>query len=341
LDLISGLHNLQPRHRGCAATIGNFDGVHLGHQQLFADVRAQAAEHNARSCVVTFEPLPVEYFAAADKRPRRLMSLREKYRAIKHCGIDQLLILPFNHTLAQTEAPDFIRRVLVNGLEVKHLTIGDDFHFGRNRAGDFAMLQHTGRDHSFDVAQANTFTHDQQRVSSTRVRTLLQDGNLAETTILLGRHYALQGRVVYGRQLGRTLDFPTANIHLKGHQPPLRGVYVVEVEMLEQPASGATTFAPRQFAIANIGNKPTVDGSQITLEAHLLDFPLSDRPADDNGNLYGARLRLSFLSRLRDEKKFASLDELKQAINNDATAARKWLSEQGQMQQGLSDHATR
>lgn len=332
MDLISGLHNLQPRHRGCAATIGNFDGVHLGHQQLFADVCAEAAEHNARSCVVTFEPLPVEYFAPAAKRPRRLMTLREKYRAIKHCGIDQLLILPFNRTLAQMEAQDFIRRVLVDGLDVKHLTIGDDFHFGRNRTGDFAMLQHAGHDHSFEVAQASTFLHDQQRVSSTRVRALLQDGNLTDTTILLGRHYALQGRVVYGRQLGRTLDFPTANIHLKGHQPPLRGVYVVEVEMLERPAAGATTFAQRQFAIANIGNKPTVDGSQITLEAHLLDFPLPDRPANDNGNLYGARLRLSFLSRLRDEKKFASLDELKQAINDDATAARKWLSEQRQMQ---------
>ena len=332
LELILGLHSIKTRHRGCAATIGNFDGVHLGHQHLFASVCQQAQAHKIPSCVVTFEPLPVEYFAPVEKRPVRLMYLREKYQAIKNCGIDQLLVLPFNRALAQTEAEDFIRSVLINGLEVQHLTIGDDFHFGRNRHGDISMLRQAGADHQFDVEQADTCLYDNQRVSSTRVRALLQDGNLTDTTTLLGRHYALQGRVVYGQQLGRTLNFPTANINLKGRNPPLRGVFVVEVAMLE-PSSVEQRFTQRQFGIANIGKKPTVDGTHMTLEVHLLDYPepgSMQEPAQNgknNASLYGARLRVSFLQRLRDEKKFASLDELKQAIKDDEASARRWLSD--------------
>jgi len=269
LELILGLHNIKSRHRGCAATIGNFDGVHLGHQHLFASVCEQADALAIPSCVVTFEPLPVEYFAPAEKRPVRLMYLREKYRAIKNCGIDQLLVLPFSQALAKTEAEDFIHNLLVGGLAVKHLTIGDDFHFGRNRRGDVAMLKQAGGDHQFTVDQASTFLHDNQRVSSTRIRSLLHDGHLADTTTLLGRHYALQGKVIYGRQLGRTLDFPTANINLKGRNPPLRGVFAVEIDF----ESSTQRFEQRQFGIANIGNKPTVDGRQMTLEVHLLDYP--------------------------------------------------------------------
>lgn len=334
MELILGLHNIKSRHRGCAATIGNFDGVHLGHQHLFASVHEQARNPSVARCVITFEPLPVEYFAPVEKRPVRLMYLREKYRAIKDCGIDQLLVLPFNRALAQTEAEDFIRNVLIDGLAVKHLTIGDDFHFGLDRRGNFAMLQQAGAEHQFSVQQASTFLHGDQRVSSTRIRSLLLDGNLAETTTLLGRHYALQGRVMYGRQLGRTLDFPTANINLKGRNPPIRGVFAVEVEQAEDDDSAAAPlFARRQFGIANIGKKPTIDGTQMTLEVHLLDYPPDARATsqadtvENTGNLYGARLRVSFLQRLRDEKKFASLDELKQAIKDDETAARQWLSD--------------
>ncbi len=331
MELILGLHNIKSRHRGCAATIGNFDGVHLGHQHLFTSVCQQASAKNIPACVVTFEPLPVEYFAPLEKRPVRIMYLREKYRAIKHCGIDQLLVLPFNRKMAQTEAEDFIGNLLIDGLAVQHLTIGDDFHFGRNRRGDIKMLQQAGGNHQFSIDQAETFLHANQRVSSTRIRSLLQDGNLADTTTLLGRHYALQGRVIYGRQLGRTLNFPTANINLKGRNPSLRGVFVVEVEMLESAPSEPTAkqaFEQRQFGIANIGNKPTVDGTQMTLEVHLLDYPpASAQEPGGNGNLYGARLRVSFLQRLRDEKKFASLDELKQSIKNDEVNARQWLTD--------------
>lgn len=337
MELILGLHNIKPRHRGCAATIGNFDGVHLGHQHLFASVREQADKLGVPRCVITFEPLPVEYFAPVEKRPVRLMYLREKYRAIKNCDIDQLLVLPFNRALAQTEAEQFIHKVLIDGLAVKHLTIGDDFHFGLNRRGNFAMLQQAGSEHQFGVQQASTFLRGGQRVSSTRIRSLLLDGNLAETTDLLGRHYALEGRVMYGRQLGRTLDFPTANINLKGRNPPIRGVFAVEVKQADDDDNAATPlFARRQFGIANIGKKPTVDGTQMTLEVHLLDYPPKHLPesaatsqtdaAEMTGNLYGARLRVSFLERLRDEIKFASLDELKQAIKDDETAARQWLS---------------
>ena len=215
MELILGLHNIKTRHRGCALTIGNFDGVHLGHQHLFATVREQAKTLAIPSCVVTFEPLPAEYFAPAEKRPVRLMYLREKYRAVTHCGIDQLLVLPFNRAMALTEAEDFIQNVLVDGLAVRHLTIGDDFHFGRNRRGNIDMLQQAGANHNFAVDQADTFLHNNERVSSTRIRSLLRDGNLTDTTTLCGRHYAIQGKVIYGQQLGRTLDFPTANINLK------------------------------------------------------------------------------------------------------------------------------
>ena len=330
MELILGLHNIKTRHRGCALTIGNFDGVHLGHQHLFATVREQAKTLAIPSCVVTFEPLPAEYFAPAEKRPVRLMYLREKYRAVTHCGIDQLLVLPFNRAMALTEAEDFIQNVLVDGLAVRHLTIGDDFHFGRNRRGNIDMLQQAGANHNFAVDQADTFLHNNERVSSTRIRSLLRDGNLTDTTTLCGRHYAIQGKVIYGQQLGRTLDFPTANINLQGRNPPLRGVFAVEVENLNEPDA----FSQRQFGIANIGNKPTVNGLQMTLEVHLLDYPSATTTratttCNSDGNLYGSRLRVSFHTRLRDEKKFASLDELKQAISNDEAAARQWLSEQG------------
>jgi len=348
LELILGLHNIKSHHRDCAATIGNFDGVHLGHQHLFAAVRQQADSHTMPSCVVTFEPLPVEYFTPVEKSPVRLMYLREKYRAIKNCGINQLLVLPFNQTMALTEAEDFIQNVLLDGLAVRHLTIGDDFHFGRDRKGDLKMLEHASAQHDFSVDQASTFLHNRNRVSSTLIRSLLRDGNLADTTTLLGRHYALQGKVVYGRQLGRTLGFPTANINLKGRNTPLRGVFAVEVEKLDSHYSNESSatksaddnaIAHRQFGIANIGNKPTVDGVQMTLEVHLLDYPSpSTRAQHNKGNLYGSRLRVEFHTRLRDEKKFASIDELKQAISNDEVAARQWLSEQGLLTAG--SHAT-
>jgi len=260
------------------------------------------------------------------------MSLREKYQAIKQCGISQLLILPFNQSLASTEAETFIENVLINGLQVKHLTVGDDFNFGRKRRGDVEMLKTRGQGH-FDLVQASTVLQNSERVSSSRIRALLKDGKLAETATLSGRTYSIQGRVVYGQQLGRKLSFPTANIHLNGRNPPLRGVFTVGVEML-QGNEHTQRFEHAQYGVANIGTKPTLNGSRTTLEVHLLDYPLMSAASGGSvtqenpiGDLYGTRLRVSFLHKLRDEKKFSSLDELKQAISDDESSARMWLSQ--------------
>lgn len=310
MELIRGLHNIRPRHRGCAATIGNFDGVHLGHQKVI-DAVCQAAKATDRpACVVSFEPLPVEYFAPAEKIQPRLTHLREKYRALQQQNIDQLLILPFASKLANTSANDFIRQVLVDGLQVGHLFVGDDFRFGHNRVGDFELLQQASTVHSFKLQRSDTHRHSDERISSTRIRKLLIDGQLELAATLLGRHYALQGRVEYGAQLGRTIGFPTANIALKNRQQPLRGVFAVNAAI----DSSVTAIA----GIANLGNKPTVNGTRVTLEVHLFDY---------SADLYGKTIRVEFLQKIRDEKKFDSFDELKQAIANDENTARQWFAD--------------
>ncbi len=309
MELIRGLHNIQGQHQGCVATIGNFDGLHLGHQQIIDSVSTIAAELDVASCVISFEPLPIEYFAP-QKAPPRLTHLREKCRALEQHNVGQLLLLGFNHKLANTNASDFITNVLVEGLRVRHLLIGDDFRFGRNREGDLDLLLRASKQYGFTLQQASTLSVEGSRVSSTRIRNLLESGDLASAARLLGKHYALQGRVEPGAQLGRTIGFPTANIALQSDNPPLRGVFVVEVEL------GDTLETTP--GIANIGAKPTVDGKRVTLEVHLLDF---------TGDLYGQRLRVKFLHKIRSEKKFDALDELKQAIATDETTARQWIKD--------------
>lgn len=309
MELIRGLHNIRGHQQGCAATIGNFDGLHLGHQQLIDSVCSTAADLDLPSCVISFEPLPVEYFAP-HKAPPRLTHLREKCRALQQHNIQQLLLLNFNHKLANTEANQFITNVLVEGLNVRHLLVGDDFKFGRDRAGNINLLQNASERHGFVLQQASTFSAEGFRVSSTRIRQLLQSGEVRLAATLLGRHYALQGRVELGAQLGRTIGFPTANIALEDDNPPLRGVFAVEVDTGDQ--------SPVLRGIANIGAKPTVDGKRLTLEVHLLDF---------SADLYGKKLRVEFLYNIRREKKFGSLDELTQAIANDENTARRWFSE--------------
>ncbi|OED39213.1 riboflavin biosynthesis protein RibF [Chromatiales bacterium (ex Bugula neritina AB1)] len=308
MELIRGLHNIRKHHQGVAATIGNFDGVHLGHQHLVESVSTTAAQLGIPACVISFEPLPAEYFVAAEKRPARLMNLREKYRALKSLSIQQLLLLKFNKQLAGTAASDFINQVLINGLNVQHLLVGDDFKFGRNREGDFSLLQQAAGKYSFTLQQADTHYHDGDRVSSTRIRRLLESGKLINAATLLGRHYALEGLVEMGAQLGRTIGFPTANIALATANPPLRGVFAVSVAI--------GNALERVNGIANIGARPTVNGARVTFEVHLLDF---------TGDLYGQRLRAEFLHKIRDEKKFASLDDLKRAISDDEATARNWF----------------
>lgn len=316
MELIRGLHNIHPRHQGCAATIGNFDGVHLGHQKVIDAVCREAEKSNHPACVISFEPLPVEFFAPADKTPSRLTHLREKVRALQQHNIQQLLILPFDQKLANTSAAEFIQKVLIEGLQVKHLLVGDDFRFGHNREGDFNMLKLASAKHAFTLQKSKTHRYTDERISSTRIRKLLQCGDLDTAATLLGRHYALQGRVEYGAQLGRTIGFPTANVALKNPKLPLKGVFAVNVTIDEPGCKAVIPPTAALPGIANLGKKPTVDGTRVTLEVHLLDY---------SADLYGKRLRVEFLHRIRDEKKFDSFDELKQAIANDEISARQWF----------------
>ena len=309
MELVRGLYNIQSRHRGCAATIGNFDGIHIGHAALIDAVASRAEALQTRACVISFEPLPMEYFATPENVPHRLTWLREKWQALSQQRADQLLLLNFNRQLATTSPADFIKKVLVDGLAIRHLLIGDDFRFGLRREGDINLLREAGLQHNFTVEQADTIEHHGERVSSTRIRTLLKAGDLESAAALLGRPYALQSHVVHGAKLGRTIGFPTANLCMDGKNPPLRGVFAVRATV----GSDSTPIN----GIANLGEKPTVDGRRLSLEIHLLDF---------NADLYGKRLRVSFHHKVRDEMKFDSIDALKRAIADDEAQARHWFA---------------
>ena len=307
MELIRGLHNLRPRHRGCAATIGNFDGVHLGHQAVLGQLSERAAELGLPMVLVTFEPQPQEFFSPATAPPR-LTRLREKLEALRRYAVERVLVLRFDARLAALTADQFIQRVLVEGLDVRYLVVGDDFRFGRGRAGDFRLLQETGAREGFQVVNMHTFAIGGERVSSTRVRTALAQGDLEAAEALLGRPYRISGRVAAGEQRGRTIGFPTANIHLHRHQSPLQGVYAVELFGLEQePLPG----------VANLGRRPTVGGTRLQLEVHLFDF---------DQQIYGRNVHVNFLRRIRDERTFESFDALRRQIDADAAQARAFFA---------------
>lgn len=311
MQLIRGLHNIRPEHRACVATIGNFDGVHLGHQTILEALRQQAFELGVRVCVITFEPQPREFFEG-HKAPPRLTSLREKLALLEDCGVDQVLCLPFG-TKLQNMAPDeFVMNILVEGLDVRYLIVGDDFRYGLNRAGDFAHLRQMGDQHGVEVCDTRTVTHDQNRISSTRVRELLAAADLAGARKLLGRPFAMYGRVVKGQQLGRQLGFPTANIRVCRNRLPVQGVFAVK-GWLECHGS-----LKSYDGVANLGTRPTVDNTTALLEVHMLDF---------KGDLYGQTLRVEFVEKIRDARKFASLGALQTAIGNDVATAREILSD--------------
>ena len=307
MQLVRGLHNLRPQHRGCVATIGNFDGVHRGHQAILARLRERSAELGVPSCVLIFEPQPREFFAP-DAAPARLARLRDKVALLAAEGVDRVLCLSFNRRLRELSAAEFVDRVLVEGLGVQHLEVGDDFRFGCDRAGDFAFLAEAGEREGFSVEAATTVELDGIRVSSTRVREALDVGDFALAQHLLGRPFQIAGRVLHGQKLGRQLGAPTANIQLKRKRVPLTGVYLVSIELDGQVWPGA----------ANIGVRPSVKSDGLAhLEVHLLDYA---------GDLYGRHLGVTFHRKLRDEQRFASLDELKAAIAADIAAARaSWL----------------
>ncbi len=307
MELIRGLHNLRPEHHGCVATIGNFDGVHLGHQAVLGQLADKAAQLGLPTVVITFEPQPQEFFSHGDIPPR-LTRFREKLKALRRYSVERVLCLPFNRALAEMEAEDFIRRVLVEGLGVRYLVVGDDFRFGKERRGDFAMLQRAGAKHGFEVVTMHTFEIGGSRVSSTRIREALHAGDLALAEQLLGRPYRMCGRVAHGNKLGRTIGFPTANIFLHRKETPVDGVFAVEMFGIEgEPVPG----------VANVGTRPTVDGTRSLLEVHLFDFA---------ADIYGEYVFVDFLHRIREERRFESFDALKAQILLDAESARNYFS---------------
>lgn len=307
MELIRGIYNLRPRHSNCVATIGNFDGVHLGHQHVLEQLADKAKQFGCPSTVITFEPQPLEYFAP-ESAPARLMRLRDKVQILKRDAVDRILCLRFNKALASMPYQDFIERVLVKGLGVRYLVVGDDFRFGKNREGTFNHLVEAGKEHNFEVVNMPTFNVEGERVSSTRIRNALVAGKFDDVQRMLGHHYKMCGRVAHGEKLGRELGFPTANIHIHRKVTPLHGIYVVTVSGLnDKPVEG----------VASIGTRPAVNGKKVILEVFLFDF---------NQMIYGKQLEVSFLKKLRDELPFDSLDALKEQIAIDVEQAQAFFA---------------
>lgn len=315
----SGLADFRSRvgMGGCVLTIGSFDGVHLGHQALLASAKQRAKVLGLPSVVMIFEPQPYEYFHRGES-PARLMRLREKVMALLQQGVDHVLCLKFNAAFRSLSAIDFIEQVLVGELAIKHLQVGDDFRFGCDRAGDFALLQSEGKRHGFSVSSARTLQRDGRRVSSTWVRELLAGGELDKASQLLNKPFALTGRVGFGKQLGRSINVPTANIILARKRAPINGVFAVKAQILSGEFS-AVNSQEEFCGVANVGFKPTLGLSKQKplLEVHLFNF---------NGDLYGQWLQVEFLHKIREERKFESFDALKDQISVDIQASKTFFN---------------
>lgn len=305
MHLIRGSHNILPEHQGCVLTIGNFDGVHLGHQTVLKQVQQKAETLGVPAVVMTFEPQPLELFLQS-RAPARLTRLRDKYVQLSKLKLDRLLCVNFNKRFADLPPEQFIKELLVDKLGVKYLVVGDDFRFGRKRQGDFSLLQQAGKQYGFEVVSTESFCLKTKRVSSTAIRQALAHDELEQAKVMLGRHYSISGRVAHGRKLGRTIGFPTANIPLKRCVSPVSGVYVVKTLLDGKEIGG----------VANVGQRPTVNGVRQQLEVHLFNF---------EQDLYGRQLEVCLLHKLREEVKFPSFDALKTQIELDAEAARVWL----------------
>jgi riboflavin kinase/FMN adenylyltransferase len=309
MELIRGAHNLQRRHRPSVATIGNFDGIHRGHQAVIEALHAAGRRLGLPTTVILFEPQPREFFTP-DRAPGRVTRLREKLQILESLGVERTLCLRFDRRLANEPAEDFIRRLLVDALDVRFLMVGDDFRFGHQRRGDFGMLRSAAQTFGFELERMPTVHHGGERVSSTRVRQALEAGDLALAESLLGRRVRIAGRVVRGQQLGRDLGWPTANIGFGGHPPPMRGIFNVAVHGLGAVRPG----------VASLGTRPTVNGVETLLETYLLDF---------SGDLYGRSIEVEFLAHQRGEERFDGLEALQQQIAADVAAARTWFVDHG------------
>jgi len=292
-----------------AVTIGNFDGLHLGHKAMLARLQDVARTRGLPSCVLSFEPHPREFFAP-EQAPARLSSLREKAECLQQLGIDRLHVFRFDRAFSALTAEAFIEQVLGRTLQARYVLVGDDFRYGAKRAGDFALLESLGRPLGFDAEFLPTVEIAGERASSTAVRNALAAGQLEHAARLLGRPYSISGRVVHGDKLGRDIGFPTANIQLRHNRPPLMGIFAVELHGLNgAPLAG----------VASLGKRPTVKSPDAVpvLEVHLFDF---------NADIYGRRVRVSFLHKLRDEEKYPDLDSLVAQIKRDVDNAKHYLA---------------
>lgn len=306
MKFIRGIKSLFQNNQACVATIGNFDGLHLGHQKIIGQLKQKAIELQLPLTVISFEPLPAEYFTA--EPPMRIYPLRDKVRILGSLGVDNFLCLKFDSLLANMLPTEFIMDILINNLDVKHLAVGDDFRFGKKRQGDFTLLKELGQQNDMQVVQTATVVQQDERVSSTRIREALQIGDITTANKLLGHSYQLSGRVRAGDKRGRTIGFPTLNLKLPEHIAPHRGVYAVRVHgLIELPLDG----------VANLGTRPTVNGTENRLETHLFDF---------DGDVYGEYICVELIDFIRAEQRFENFEILKQQINKDVITAKNSLA---------------
>jgi len=302
----------------CALTIGNFDGVHRGHQAMLALLRSEAQHRGLPSCVMTFEPHPRDYFATLANKPElapaRIATLRDKLSELERCGIDQTIVLRFDRAFASQSPQAFVDDVLVRGLGTRYVLVGDDFRFGAKRAGDYATLDAAGQGAGFDVARMNSYEVRGLRVSSSAVRAALAEGDMTQVAALLGRPYSMSGHVVHGRKLGRDLGFPTLNLRFSHPKPAALGIYAVQVHgITDAPLDG----------VASLGKRPTVDDSgRVLLEVYCLAWP--EVLGAEGG--YGKLVRVDLLHKLRDEARFDGLEALTAAIQQDTVDARAFLA---------------
>lgn len=310
MRLVQGLHNLpsiqNALQNGCVLTIGNFDGIHIGHQQILRQVTDMAHLKKVPSVVMLFEPLPIEFFTP-EEAPVRLMNLREKLDGFKQTDIDFVLVCRFDQKFASRTAQEFVEELLVEQLNVKHLVVGDDFRFGKAREGHFDFLQNEGKKFGFEVSDMPTYTEGQQRVSSTRIRLALADHDIKMAECLLGKSFYFKGRVIHGKKLGRQLGFRTLNLNPKRIQMPLEGVYTVYVSGL----------APQDIpGVANIGVRPTVDGMRPSIEVHLFNW---------HKDVYGTHVGVKIHQFIRSEMQFDTIEQLKSQIEEDVVKAKNIL----------------
>ncbi len=303
MEFIRGLNNLK-RHRDCVATIGNFDGVHLGHQAIFKRLEEQAKRHGLPATIIIFEPQPIE-FLTPEQAPSRLSPLRDKLERLRRTGIDRIVCLQFGRRMANQDAGQFIRETLCKRIGIKRLVVGDDFRFGRQRLGDVKLLKEIGDEKGFEVTPIPAFFVAGERVSSTLVRNALLNGDVRRAEALLGRPYRISGRVVHGDKRGRSLGFPTANMKLHRHQSPVRGIFTVRVLGIEGGPLNA---------VAYMGTRPVYQGKKMMLEVHILDF---DR------DLYGCRLEVELIDKLREEGRIESEAKLLRQIKKDVQQAKR------------------